>query len=52
MTFHSIFTRRPARALIAAVLAVGTLAGVGAAPAAATTIQRVVSPGGIEAWLV
>lgn len=51
MTFHSIFTRPP-RALVAAVLAVGVLTGVGAAPAAATTIQRVVSPGGIEAWLV
>ena len=36
-----------ARALVGAALLVGL-----AAPAAATEIQRVVSPGGIEAWLV
>jgi zinc protease len=36
-----------ARALVGAALLVGF-----AAPAAATTIERVVSPGGIEAWLV
>jgi zinc protease len=35
------------RALLAA-----TLLGLPAGPAAATTIERVVSPGGIEAWLV
>jgi zinc protease len=37
----------------AAVIAVSLLAiGLGADPAHATTIERIVSPGGIEAWLV
>jgi zinc protease len=40
--------RRAAMAIVVPLLAVGGLA----APAQATTIERVVSPGGIEAWLV
>jgi zinc protease len=39
------------RALVAAVLPVLVL-GLSAVPSQATTIERVVSPGGIEAWLV
>jgi zinc protease len=42
------FSRRVQRRAIAAVLALPFFA----APALATTIERVVSPGGIEAWLV
>lgn len=42
------FTRRVRRRVIAAVLALPLFG----APAFATTIERVVSPGGIEAWLV
>lgn len=42
------FTRRVQRRVIAAVLALPLFG----APAFATTIERVVSPGGIEAWLV
>ena len=48
MTFHRTLRRRFA----AATLAAATLLGGFVVPAAATTIQRVVSPGGIEAWLV
>jgi zinc protease len=42
------FYRRVQRRIVAAVLTVPLFA----APALATTIERVVSPGGIEAWLV
>ena len=42
------FSRRFQRRIVAAVLALPLFA----APALATTIERVVSPGGIEAWLV
>ncbi len=44
---HRFMRGLAARALVGAALLVGL-----AAPAAATKIQRVVSPGGIEAWLV
>ena len=44
----SAWRRRAAAAIAVAVLALTFTAG----PAAATTIERVVSPGGIEAWLV
>ena len=48
-----IFFRRARRSLWARSAAAATLAlTLSAAPALATTIERVVSPGGIEAWLV
>jgi zinc protease len=47
-TMTPAFSRRLQRGVVAAVLALPLFA----APALATTIERVVSPGGIEAWLV
>ncbi len=47
--FHS--TLRRLRRLRRAAVAIAALLAV-AAPASATTIERVVSPGGVEAWLV
>jgi zinc protease len=44
----SLWGRRIAATIVLAFAAIGLLA----APARATTIERVVSPGGIEAWLV
>jgi zinc protease len=44
----SVWIRRTAAVIVLPFLALG----VPSAPAAATTIERVVSPGGIEAWLV
>jgi zinc protease len=44
----SALRRRAAAAIVLPFLALG----ISAAPAMATTIERVVSPGGIEAWLV
>ncbi|MDR3495416.1 MAG: pitrilysin family protein [Ancalomicrobiaceae bacterium] len=50
--FPLAFARRLGQALIPVVLIAG-IAAVGAEPAvAATKVQRVISPGGIEAWLV
>jgi zinc protease len=48
MTMAPTFSRRVQRRVVAAVLALPLFG----APALATTIERVVSPGGIEAWLV
>jgi zinc protease len=45
--FGSAWARRAAAAFVLPLLA-----GFSAVPAQATTIERVVSPGGIEAWLV
>jgi zinc protease len=45
---RSFWRQRPAAAIALAFVAIGLLA----APAQATTIERVVSPGGIQAWLV
>jgi zinc protease len=43
---------RRLRSLIAAIVMAACAVLVAGQPAAATTIQRVTSPGGIEAWLV
>jgi len=42
----------PASAAIRCFVLTAALLGLAAAPAAATPIERVISPGGIEAWLV
>jgi zinc protease len=44
--------RFPGRALAAALLVVTALVGVYAGPADAARVQRVVSPGGVTAWLI
>src|SRR4029453_15926074 len=49
--FRSGVTAMISRMLVRSILILG-LSFAGLAPAAAVTIERVVSPGGIEAWLV
>jgi zinc protease len=52
---HCFFLFGPkgwARHAAAAILVLLLATGLSAAPAQATTIERIVSPGGIEAWLV
>src|ERR1700722_7438886 len=56
---HRLFGQEPAvrgeafvTVKLCATLAIGLAVLTIAAPASATTIERIVSPGGIEAWLV
>ena len=46
--FWPVWARRAATAIALPILALS----ISAAPALATTIERIVSPGGVEAWLV